>query len=90
MITISGAMMTKGIRIRAANTGTVSSTSITATMLPTYIEAIRPHTKSFWSMNSIGPGLRPQIIRPPIMTAAVAEPGMPSDSIGSSALVPAA
>ena len=38
----------------------------------------------------IGPGLRPHIIKPPIITAAVAEPGMPSDSIGKSALVPAA
>jgi len=59
-------------------------------MLPRYIEAIRPQTKSFCSMNSVGPGLRPQIMRPPIMTAAVADPGMPSASMGSSALVPAA
>ena len=48
--------------------------------------AIRPQTKSGRSTNSIGPGFRPQIIRPPIITAAVAEPGMPSASIGSIAL----
>ena len=83
-------MMKNGMRISAANTGTVSNTSTTATMLPTYIEAISPQTKSFWSTNSIGPGFNPQIISPPIMTAAVAEPGMPSESIGNSALVPAA
>ena len=52
--------------------------------------AIRPHTKSFCSMNSSGPGCRPQIIRPPSSTAAVADPGMPSASIGSKAAVPAA
>ena len=87
---ISGARMKNGRRISAAKIGTVASTRITATMLPRYIEAMRPQTKSFCSMNSVGPGLRPQIIRPPIMTAAVAEPGMPSASMGSSALVPAA
>ena len=59
-------------------------------MLPRYIEAIRPQTKSFCSTNSIGPGCRPQISRPPSSTAAVGEPGMPSVSIGSSAEVPAA
>ena len=48
--------------------------------------AIRPQTKSGRSMNSIGPGCRPQIISPPIITAAVAEPGTPSASIGSIAL----
>ena len=82
-------MMAKGMRRMAANSGTVNSTSTTATTFATYIEAIRPHTKLFCSTNSIGPGCRPQIIRPPIMTAAVAEPGMPSASIGSIALVPA-
>ena len=40
-------------------------------------------------MNSIGPGFSPQIMSPPSMTAAVAEPGIPSESMGSSALVPA-
>ena len=87
---MSGAMMKNGMRINAAKMGTVSRTSTTATMFPIYIDAISPHTKSFCSMNSIGPGLRPHIIKPPIITAAVAEPGMPSDSIGKSALVPAA
>src|ERR1044071_8040963 len=34
MMTISGAITTKGLRIKAANTGTVSSTSATATLTP--------------------------------------------------------
>src|SRR6202048_4909795 len=87
---IMGAMMKNGTRMRAAKIGTVSSTRTTATILPRYMDAIRPQTNSFCSMKSIGPGLRPQIMRPPIMTAAVAEPGIPSESIGRSALVPAA
>ena len=52
--------------------------------------AISPQTNSFCSTNSSGPGCSPQINRPPSSTAAVGEPGMPSASIGSSALVPAA
>ena len=59
-------------------------------MLPRYMLAIRPQTKSFCSTNSSGPGCRPQISRPPSRTAAVGEPGMPRASIGSKALVPAA
>ena len=59
-------------------------------MLPRYIEAIRPQTKSAFSTKSSGPGCRPQIRRPPSSTAAVGEPGTPSVSIGSSAEVPAA
>ena len=88
--TMTGPMIANGMRRIEAKSGTVASTSTTATTLPRYMEAIRPQTKSGRSMNSIGPGLRPQIIRPPIITAAVAEPGMPSASIGSMALVPAA
>src|SRR6266480_872849 len=38
---MSGAVMKNGMRIKAAKIGTVSSTSTTATMLPTYIDAIR-------------------------------------------------
>ena len=59
-------------------------------MLPRYMLAIRPQTKSFCSTKSSGPGCRPQISRPPSSTAAVGEPGTPSVSIGSSAEVPAA
>ena len=51
--------------------------------------AMVPQTKSGRSMNSMGPGVRPQIIRPPIMTADVAEPGTPSASMGKMAQVPA-
>ena len=63
---------------------------IRPTTLPRYMLAIRPQTKSFCSTNSSGPGCRPQISRPPSSTAAVGEPGTPSESIGSSAEVPAA
>ena len=74
----------------AANSGTQVSTTIRPTMLPMYIEAIRPQTKSFCSVKSSGPGCSPQISRPPRSTAAVGEPGTPSEIIGSSAAVPAA
>ena len=87
--TISGPMIENGMRRIAAKNGTVVSTRITATTLPMYIEAMRPQTKSGRSTKSIGPGLSPQIISPPIITAAVAEPGMPSASMGSMAAVPA-
>ena len=88
--TITGPMIAKGMRRIEAKSGMVASTMSTATMLPRYMLAIRPQTKSGRSMNSIGPGLRPQIIRPPIITAAVAEPGTPRASIGRMALLPAA
>ena len=88
--TITGPMMAKGMRRIEAKSGMVVRTTSTATMLPRYMLAIRPQTKSGRSMNSMGPGLRPQIISPPIITAAVAEPGTPSASIGRMALLPAA
>ena len=85
-----GAMMPNGTRRIAAKTGTMVSTTASPTMLPRYMLAIRPQTKSFCSTNSSGPGCRPQISRPPSSTAAVGEPGTPSASIGSRAEVPAA
>ena len=51
-------------------------------MLPRYMDAMSPHTKSLCSTNSSGPGLSPQTIRPPSRIAAVPEPGIPSASIG--------
>ena len=83
-------MMLNGMRRIAANSGTVESTTIRPTTLPRYMLAIRPQTKSGCSVNSSGPGCRPQIRSPPSSTAAVGEPGMPRVSIGRSALVPAA
>ena len=56
-------------------------------MLAMYCEAIRPQTNCGFFSNSIGPGRRPHIIRPPSMIAVVAEPGMPSVSIGTMAAV---
>jgi len=35
-------------------------------MIADYIEAIRPHPKSCLVDNSIGPGIEPPIISPPI------------------------
>src|SRR3989442_117781 len=88
--TMTGAMMAKGIRNIAAHHGTVVSTIKSPTILPKYMLAISPQTKSLCSMNSNGPGWRPQINRPPSNTAAVGEPGIPKVSMGSNALVPAA
>ena len=85
-----GAMMPNGTLRMAANTGTMVSTMTSPTMLPRYMLAIRPQTKSLLSIKSIGPGCRPQINKPPSSPAAVGEPGTPSASSGNSAAVPAA
>ena len=74
----------------AANNGTKASTISTPRMLPVYMLAISPQTKSGFSLNSSGPGCSPQMISPPSMTAAVGEPGIPSVIIGSIAATPAA
>src|SRR5690606_2352909 len=84
-----GPMMENGAFKIDEKIGMVVSTSTTATTLATYIEAIRPQTKSDCSMNSMGPGCSPHIISPPIITAAVADPGMPNASMGSRADTPA-
>src|SRR5438067_4699973 len=88
--TIIGATAANGTRKIEAKTGTVVSTSTRPTILPRYIEAIRPHTKSLCSTNSRGPGLSPHTMSPPSRIAAVPEPGMPSASMGKSADVPEA
>src|SRR4029450_10978505 len=88
--TMSGVRMANGTRRMAANNGTKASTITTPMILPVYIEAISPHTNSGFSLNSIGPGCSPQMMRPPSITAAVGEPGMPSVIIGSMAATPAA
>ena len=87
--TIIGPMIENGMRRIAAKKGTVASTSTTAMTLPRYMLAIVPQTKSGRSIKSIGPGVSPQIIRPPIITADVAEPGTPSAIIGRMAQLPA-
>src|SRR5258706_433070 len=83
-------MIEKGTRRIAAKNGTHVRTTMRPTMLPRYIDAMRPQTKSGFSMKRSGPGCSPQIMRPPSSTAAVGEPGTPSVSIGSNAEVPAA
>ena len=87
---ITGAITEKGMRRIEAQKGTVVSTTSRPTMLPKYMDAIRPQTKSFCSTKSIGPGCRPQISKPPSSTAAVGEPGIPRVNMGSRAAVPAA
>ena len=82
--------MANGMRRIAANSGTKASTMSTPITLPVYMLAIRPHTKSGFSLKSIGPGWSPQMMSPPSMTAAVGEPGIPSVIIGSIAAPPAA
>src|SRR4029079_16063058 len=86
--TIIGAIAENGTRSTDAKIGTVVSTSTRPTILPRYIDAIRPQTKFFCSMSKRGPGLRPHTINPPSRIAAVPDPGMPSASIGSNADVP--
>ena len=68
-MTMIGATMENGMRKIAANSGTVESTTIRLTTLPRYMLAIRPQTKSGRSTNRVGPGVSPQIINPPIITA---------------------
>src|SRR5262249_46883222 len=88
--TMSGVRMAKGTRRMAAKSGTKARTMATPMTLPVYMLAMRPHTKSGFSLKSMGPGWSPQMMRPPSMTAAVGEPGMPSVIMGKSEAPPAA
>src|SRR5512139_2567856 len=76
-MTMSGPVMVNGARRIAAKSGTVVSAMITQTTFETYMEAIRPQTKSGRSVKRAGPGVSPQIMRPARGTAAVAELGRP-------------
>ena len=87
---MTGAMMENGILKIEAKSGTQVSTTNKPAKLPRYILAINPQTKSGFSTKSSGPGCKPQINKPPSNTAAVGEPGIPKDSIGNNAAVPAA
>jgi len=64
-------------------TGMKARLMMTANRFAAYSDAIRPQTNSLWSVNSRGPGSRPQMTMPPSRMAVVGEPGMPSVSIGS-------
>ena len=88
--TITGVRIANGIRKIAAKNGTKASTISTPMTLPVYMLAIRPQTKSGFSLKRRGPGWSPQMISPPSITAAVGEPGIPSVSMGSMAATPAA
>ena len=83
-------MIENGILKIEANNGTQVNTTNKPAKLPKYILAIKPQTKSGFSTKSNGPGCKPQINKPPSNTAAVGEPGIPNESIGSKAAVPAA
>ena len=83
-------MIENGIRRIEANSGTQVKTTNSPAILPRYILAIKPQTKSGFSTKSNGPGCRPQISKPPSNTAAVGDPGIPSESMGNNAAVPAA
>jgi hypothetical protein len=87
---MTGVRIGNGIRKIAAKSGTKASTIATPITLPVYMLAMRPHTNSGRSLNSIGPGWSPQMMRPPSMTAAVGLPGMPRVIMGSSDAPPAA
>ena len=87
---MSGVRIGNGIRRIAAKSGTKASTMATPMTLPVYMLAMRPHTNSGFSRKSIGPGWRPQMMRPPSITAAVGLPGIPRVIIGSSDAPPAA
>src|SRR2546422_1370017 len=90
MTTMNGVRIANGSRRIAAKNGTNASTISTPMMLPVYMLAISPQTKSGFSLNRSGPGWSPQMMSPPSITAAVGEPGIPSVSMGSMAATPAA
>ena len=58
--------------------------------LPVYMLAMSPQTNSGFSWNKSGPGCSPQMMRPPSITAAVGDPGIPSVIMGRIAATPAA
>src|SRR5437870_3373258 len=74
--TITGVRIANGIRKIAAKNGTKASTISTPMTLPVYMLAVRPQTKSGFSVKRSGPGWSPQMISPPGITAAVGEPGI--------------
>src|SRR5215831_10780369 len=88
--TISGVRIANGMRRMAAKNGTKARTINTPRMLPVYMLAISPQTKSGFSLNNSGPGCNPQMINPPSITAAVGDPGIPRVIIGNIAATPAA
>ena len=85
-----GIRMPYGTRSARTNSGMNAVLRTSSITLAMYCEAISPQTNCGFFSNSSGPGRRPHIIRPPSMIAVVAEPGMPSVSIGTIAPVAAA
>ncbi|OPY92245.1 MAG: hypothetical protein A4E73_01332 [Syntrophaceae bacterium PtaU1.Bin231] len=58
---------------------------MTSITLPIYMLAMRPHTTPGASLNRVGPGCRPNMIKAPIRTAEVPPAGIPRLSIGTKA-----
>src|SRR5437667_134923 len=81
MATISGVRIANGMRRIAAKKGTNARTISTPMMLPVYMLAMSPQTKSGFSVKRSGPGWSPQMMRPPSMTAAVEEPDDRHDEV---------
>src|SRR3989337_3851388 len=73
----------------AANNGANARTMKRPIKFPPQQLPMRPQTNSLCSTKSIGPGVSPKIMRPPMMTAIVGEPGIPRVTMGSVADVPA-
>ena len=78
-----GVRIVNGIARTRTKTGIKARFKTTVTKFATYIDPIRPQTKSGRSANSRGPGRSPQIIIPPSSMAVVGDPGMPNVIIGS-------
>ena len=89
-IKMIGARIVNGIFNTQMKAGMKAMLINSANRLAAYRLAIKPQTKSGWSVNTIGPGSRPQITMPPKRIAVVGEPGIPRVIIGSMAPVEAA
>ena len=80
---IIGVRIENGIANTRTKIGIIARFNKTVTKFATYIEPIRPHTKSGCSENNNGPGRSPQIIIPPSNIAVVGDPGIPNVIIGN-------
>src|SRR2546425_5581333 len=83
MTTISGVRIANGIFNIDAKKGTNASTIRTPMMLPVYMLAMSPQTKSGFSVKRSGPGWRPQMMSPPSMTELDNDTGRIAENTGS-------
>src|SRR3972149_10605333 len=87
---ISGMRMLYGILSARTYMGMKAMLRMSSMTLAMYCEAMSPHTNSGFFSNRSGPGRSPHIMSPPSMMAVVADPGMPSVSMGTMARAEAA